>query len=218
MIDTVPVQDAINAPAAEGAPVKRGPGRPRKDGSPAQPRLGFKRKIRGASETPPIRQAPLPKRPASMEIRIGGFLAAVNMVILLIPPISADALDNAEITALARALDQQCSISPRFRRYMEQVLGIGSGAQLFGVVAIIIARRAARHGMLGPDQGPMVDTMLGAMIAGADVPTPQPVRDDSAHDGDGPSIEPQPISQPVANPLNGSAGMPTGFSFEPLGS
>jgi hypothetical protein len=88
-------------------------------------------------------------------------LVFVNLVLLSIPPLAVDALSQDEITALARAIDQQCRQSPRFRKYVEAMLATGSGAGLIGVVIMIGARRAARHGMLPPD----MDGLLGTMIA-----------------------------------------------------
>jgi hypothetical protein len=102
------------------------------------------------------------RKPRSLETQIGGLLTTVNVVVMMVPPIREDALDVAEITALAKAMDAQAQQSPRFRKYVEAMLAAGSGGQLFGVMAIIAARRAARHG-LAPAE---IDPMLGAMLAG----------------------------------------------------
>lgn len=73
-----------------------------------------------------------------------------------------DELDDAEIMQLAVALDRQCQRSPRFRRYVELVLSGVSGGGILGIVAMIAARRAARHGIIDPSY----DARLGAMLTG----------------------------------------------------
>lgn len=100
---------------------------------------------------------------ASLEAQIGGMLMTLNMVLYVIPPLQRDALDAAEIAALAKALDEQAKSSPKFRGYLEAALAAGSGGQLIGVVALIGARRAARHGIIPAE----VDGMLGTMMQGA---------------------------------------------------
>lgn len=113
----------------------------------------------------------------SLETRIGGMLVLVNMALYMVPPLQRDALDPVELAALAKAIDAQCKQSVRFRRYVEAMLTAGSGGQLFGVVAIIGARRMARHGVLPAE----VDGMLGGMLAN-NAPT-TPTAPTFEHDG-----------------------------------
>lgn len=89
----------------------------------------------------------------------------LNLCIMLIPPLSKDQMDMVEIDALAEALDEQAKRSARFRKALESALAAGSGGTLVGVMAIIGARRAARHGMIGGEQGQEVDQMLGNLLA-----------------------------------------------------
>lgn len=132
-------------PIAEVAP-KRGPGRPKGSGN--------KHRNNGSA-------APRPPRPStSLRTRVGGMLTFVNMFVM-VTPIRGDALDPIEIDALAKAIDEQCKQSPRFRKYVESMLSAGSGGQLLGVCIVIGARRAARHGVLPPD----MDGYLGGMLA-----------------------------------------------------
>lgn len=137
------------APLPETAP-KRGRGRPPKIDPITGERVN---QPRGRSSG---------RKPRSLENQIGALLMTVNVVVMMVPPLRNDALDTAEVTALAKAMDAQCQQSPRFRKYVEAMLAAGSGGQLLGVVAIIAARRAARHG-LAPSE---IDPMLGAMLAG----------------------------------------------------
>lgn len=148
-IKSVPLQEM---PTAEETTPKRGRGRPPK----LDPITGERvNKPRGSGGT-------ARRSTRSLETQIGAMLTTVNVVMMMVPPLSKDALDVAEITALAKALDAQARQSPRFRKYLEAALAAGSGGQLVGVVAIIAARRASRHG-LAPAE---IDPMLGAMLAG----------------------------------------------------
>lgn len=98
---------------------------------------------------------------ASLKTEIGGTLTLFNMA-LAMTPYRADALDSIEIEALADALNEQAKQSPTFYRYISWVVKTTSGSgSLFGVVAIIGARRMARHGFL-PEQ---FDAQLGGLLA-----------------------------------------------------
>lgn len=76
-----------------------------------------------------------------------------------------DELDAAEIELLAKAINAQAERSPRFRKAIERMLGVGAGGQMITAIAMIGARRAARHG-LAPAH---LDPAIGAMIAGGDL-------------------------------------------------
>lgn len=99
---------------------------------------------------------------ASLETQIGAMLMTFNFAFMVIPPIRQDALDEAEISALAKAIDQQAKSSPRFRKYLEAMLGATSGGQLVSVCAIIGARRLARHEIGLPKEA---DEALGSMLS-----------------------------------------------------
>jgi hypothetical protein len=101
-------------------------------------------------------------RTTSLEKQIGAQLTMLNFVVMLVPPIRQDALDEAEIVALARAIDQQCQASPRFRKYVELALATGGGSQLIMVVGMIGARRLSRHGILPETLDPAIGTMLAS--------------------------------------------------------
>lgn len=152
-IRSVPLQEL---PTAEETVPKRGRGRPPKIDPITGERVNKPRGSGGGST------ARKPSSSRSLETQIGALLTTVNVVVMMVPPIAPDALDVAEITALAKAMDAQCKQSPRFRKYVEGMLAAGSGGQLLGVVAIIAARRASRHG-LAPAE---IDPMLGGMLAG----------------------------------------------------
>lgn len=97
----------------------------------------------------------------SLEPQIAATLMTFNLALMVIPPLRNDALDEMEITALAKALDAQAKESPRFRKMLESALAVTSGGQLIGVCAIIGARRAARHGIIPPE----ADGQFGALLA-----------------------------------------------------
>lgn len=110
---------------------------------------------------PPLQRPGSSGKP-SLKAPIGGLLVMVNLPVQMFDPI--DALDPAELEALATALDEQCKISPRFRKYVESMLGVGTGSQLLVVAGMVGGRRLARHGMLG-EGGPNVDKVLGEQLA-----------------------------------------------------
>lgn len=106
-----------------------------------------------------------PKTRGSLENQIGGFLIMWNTPIRMLMPVYA--LDQVEIEALAKALDQQCAVSPKFRKYMESALkGIG-GVSLIGVLAVIIGRRIVRADLVPiPSEAPVNKAQIDAMLGG----------------------------------------------------
>lgn len=183
-IPTVPIRDVI-----PDAPVRRGPGRPRKDGlPPGSVPAGRRPSKRAARRSAPARKPST----RSLKPEIAAFLTLANQLVLMSPlgtrPFAAtvdpnvvpekigDELDAAEIAALSAALDAQAMRSPRFRKYLERALGVGASGQLFGVIGIIATRRASRHGIVPP----MLDPILGAQLAGMPIemfPAPEPGHD-----------------------------------------
>ena len=132
----------LQAPIVETPPKNRG-GRPRKDGLP--PGSGPARSPGTGGK--------------SLETQIGSLLVMMNLFVMA-TPFRSDALDTYEIAALAKSIDQQCKQSPRFRKYVEAALGVGSGGALAGMVLMIGARRVSRHGMVPAE----IDALLGSMI------------------------------------------------------
>lgn len=124
-----------------------------------------------ATDTPPKRRGRPPGskntgnargRPrASLEPQIRAFLTQINFVAMVIPQVREDRLDDAEIALVAQSIDEQCRTSPRFRKYIEGMLAAGSSAGLISVVAMIVARRAARHNII-PNE---LDNAIGTMMA-----------------------------------------------------
>jgi hypothetical protein len=100
------------------------------------------------------------KSSRNLKKEIGGTLTLMNMGFQIAAP--RDALDPIEIEALALAIDEECKKSPTFRKYVEFATRAATGGgSLLGVVAIIGARRAARHGVIPP----MFDDQLGSLLA-----------------------------------------------------
>jgi hypothetical protein len=116
------------------------------------------RRTRKSRTTRTTERKPLPKV-VPLETQIGALLTSLNLFIAL-SPWRKDALDPAEVAALAKAIDQQAKASPRFRKYVEVAVSAGSGGQLLGVIIMIGVRRAARHGYLEES----FDAMIGAMF------------------------------------------------------
>lgn len=203
VMEPVPL-DALGQEPLPG--VKKRRGRPPKlnpDGSRANPPRG----ATGRRSAPRTTKRRAPARgPRSLANEIAGLLTLVNTVLIMSPlgtrPIEAmadpnvvptrvgDELDEAEIGALAAAIDAQARRSPRFRKMIEGMLTAGAGGQLIGVVGIIAARRAARHGVMPA----MLDPMLGGMLAGGNLeaamsfvqpePVPEPTTDETIPDRD----------------------------------
>lgn len=152
-----------NNGAAEGTePPKRGRGRPRKDGSTdVAPRRPRQSKI-------------------NLEVRIGAFIAQVNIGVMIaaqfVPGMDAerDPLEPAEIIALAKALEAEARNHAQFRKYLERFLAVGSAGQLWLVVAIIAARRGARHGFLPEGLDAPLGLALADPAAFASMVTPPP--------------------------------------------
>lgn len=145
----------------EVPPVKRGPGRPRKEGT----------------DTAPTRPRGRPRGSASRSIEreVGAFLVLCNTPVAMFLP--GDALDETEIIALAKATDDQCKRSPVFRSYVMQLLKLQSATSILAVVGMIGVRRAIRHNLVplppGLD-GANIDASIGmamAMMQGTPMPT-----------------------------------------------
>ncbi len=131
-----------------------------------------------AGERAPRRRArkPTTRRSTtrSLEPQIAATLMAFNFALYVIPPLQADRLDELEIIALARAIDAQAKQSIRFRKMIEGALTVTSGGQLLGVVAIIAARRASRHGVLPPEADGQLRVMLATSLNAPPPPEPEP--------------------------------------------
>ncbi len=116
------------------------------------------------------RQPRVAARKTTLEAEIGGMITMWNTPISMVLP--KYALEPTEIIALAKALDQQCQTSPKFRKYMEKALqGIG-GVSLIGVLAVIVGRRVVRSGVVpipseSPIQAEQIDALAGVIIASA---------------------------------------------------
>jgi hypothetical protein len=108
-----------------------------------------------------------PKGIADLESQLNSFVTLINTLVLAFKPDYA--LDQIESVALVKALAQQCQTSPAFRKYVEQILKGMGGVSLIGVLALIVARRVARAGVLPiPTGSPMsaqnIDDMCGALL------------------------------------------------------
>jgi hypothetical protein len=124
------IDEIAPAPINEG---KRGRGRPPRD--PSAPRAPRRTAARGRK---------------SLETQIGATLALLNLGVMLMPaPWNADALDETEIVALAKALDAAALQNPTMHKYLSAAMVEGGAmAGLITVAAIIGGRRLARHGIL----------------------------------------------------------------------
>ena len=109
----------------------------KKDGTPAK-----KRGRPAGSSSSGKTYAPR-RSGVNLETSIGAFLVTINMPLQMF--LAKDALDAAEIQALAHALNQECQRNARFRKYVEQALAVQGGTSLLLLVAAIAGRRVARH-------------------------------------------------------------------------
>jgi hypothetical protein len=137
----------------------------KKDGTPAKRRGRQPGWTAGSSGTSRV------NRKGSLEKEIGGLLVVVNLPLQMLPATQRDALDQVELTALAKAIDQQCQTSPTFRKYVEQALKAQGGTSLLAVVGMIAARRVIRHDLIPIDipeaigGAAGVDMLIGQAIA-----------------------------------------------------
>lgn len=116
------------------------------------------------------------RRPKSLETQIGSALMTFNIPLWAFPQTRNDALDDAEIQALAKALDQQARVSPTFRKYLVGALEATSGGQLVSVLLVITARRMARHEFIFPKEADnALGKMLGAAVNAPDMTPPEPI-------------------------------------------
>lgn len=133
----------------------------KKDGTPARQRgrpAGYTLGPRGTTGA---------RGKASLKTQIAGLLVLVNMPLMMVPALNVDILAFDEIDALAEALDQQCQVSPAFRKYVEAALKIGGGTSLVGVVAIIVGRRIVRHDLvpgITEDAKTVIDAGAGEIL------------------------------------------------------
>lgn len=195
MIESIPLSALPQEPAPK---TRRKPGRaPALDPITGE-RLHKPRPSGKRRPSTPRRPSPSRARgPKSLRPEIAALLTMANSILVMSPlgtrPLEAitdptveptrvgDELDAGEINALASAIDAQCQRSPRFRKYVETVLGAGSGGALITTLAMIATRRAARHGIAPP----MLDPMLGMILNGDGIealtsmqpPAPQSVPD-----------------------------------------
>jgi hypothetical protein len=108
-----------------------------------------------------------PKSKASLEAQISGFVTLINMFVNSFKPDFA--LDAVESSALIKAIDQECQVNVRFRKYVESLVkGVG-GANLLGVVILIVGRRVIRAGVLPiPAESPIdskaIDNLMGTIL------------------------------------------------------
>lgn len=156
MADADDIQEA--PPIRDGKP-KRGPGRPRKDGSPAQPRA--KRGTNRRSRTGAKR---------NLTNDIAGILSLVNFGFAFAPAsLQGDALDDNEIQALAQAINQQAQQSDAVYNALMFIFGGGgvSSINLLAVVAAIAIRRMANHEIIPYDFAMRAHTLMAAMSGGS---------------------------------------------------
>jgi hypothetical protein len=128
---------------------------------------------RNTTETSPQRRG---RKPRSLAPQIGGALVMANLPLMMFA--EHDALDTAEIEALAAALDAQAQSSPRFRRYLQTALEATSGGQLITVTGMIVARRLARHNIIPNQMDDALGKVLGS-VPNVQMPDkePEPVTD-----------------------------------------
>jgi hypothetical protein len=116
-----------------------------------------------------------PKTKASLEMQISGFVTLINMFVLSFK--SSMALDQTESTALIKAIDAECQVNARFRKYVESIVKGAGSVNLLSVVLIIVGRRVVRAGVLPiPDDSPVkadaIDNLLGTILSATTMQKP----------------------------------------------
>jgi hypothetical protein len=116
-----------------------------------------------------------PKTKASLEMQISGFVTLINMFVQSFKP--SMALDQTESTALIKAIDAECQVNARFRKYVESVVKGAGSVNLLSVVLIIVGRRVVRAGVLpipedSPIQAPAIDNLLGTILSATTMQKP----------------------------------------------
>ncbi|MHB8674582.1 MAG: hypothetical protein ACYDAK_13020 [Candidatus Limnocylindrales bacterium] len=97
---------------------------------------------------------------AVTEDAVGGLLFLFNIPLGMMSITAADALEPDEITALAKGIVEQCRTSPAFKRYVQAALRVSGATGILVPLSLVLARRAARHGILPAE----ADAQMGAMI------------------------------------------------------
>jgi len=226
-IESVPVADLddeprrgrrpwSDSPAAKRARERRAAIKAGTIPAPKGARTGAKRP-RGAPRTP--------RTPKTLYPEIAAFMTMANTLVTMTPlgsryeptgeiemlnlgPMSVpmpkmrmvklgDELDEMEIAQLAKAIDAQAQRSPRFKKYVEMVLGVGAGAGILAIVGIIGARRAARHGLIDPSLDAKLGGMLNGDISSLASFVPTPTVDETPHPDTG-EMPPIPESESPA--------------------
>lgn len=112
---------------------------------------------------------PAPKR-RNLEAELGQMLVMANL--MAAPFLGPDAMDDAEILVLARAMNDQANKSPRFRKIVEGALTASGSGGLLGVVVIIGGRRLARHRVIEPIWDQRLEAMLRLQLMDLDPTDP----------------------------------------------
>lgn len=116
-----------------------------------------------------------PKSKASLEMQISGFVTLINMFVQSFKP--SMALDQTESTALIKAIDAECQVNARFRKYVESIVKGAGSVNLLSVVLIIVGRRVVRAGVLpipedSPVQASAIDNLLGTILSATTMQKP----------------------------------------------
>lgn len=117
------------------------------------------RREKGKDKEKPKQAARPRQSTASIQNDIAALLVYSNL--MLAPVLKGDVMDDVEIVALSRAIDDQAKKSPRFRAAIQRMLAATGGTGLIGVSIMILGRRLARHGMIAPQW----DANLGQALA-----------------------------------------------------
>jgi len=120
-------------------PPKRGPGRPRKDGSPAQPR-------RPRKSTAEAKQQAMATCAAAVAVAQMGVLWVAHTSGRVIEP--DDLLDDNEIAALGDAISAELLASVRARKWLDRAVKASPHLALMQVTFAIMVPRLQRHNIL----------------------------------------------------------------------
>ena len=138
--------------------------RPAADSQPdgAPPDMEPARGQRAAPKRGGAKAAPKSSR-RSLRKELDSLVTFINLPVSIIAP--QDALDPIEQAALVDALDAEAKRSARFHKVLEGLVAFSSGGSLPIILGTIASRRAARHGVFGPQLGSLVDGLGGQYLA-----------------------------------------------------
>lgn len=141
---TVPLEPDILTDETEPKPLA-------KDSEPATPRRRGPRASAGAiaASSPAAKRTP-PYNFSKLQVGLARGLKGLNVALTMTPWTKGDQLDDVEILIVSTTAAASAETNLRLRKLLLTILENGGAASLMGLLALVVARRLARHGVLLP--------------------------------------------------------------------